>query len=276
MTQRCVIRFNGTTTPSSPHTAIGFSGSDHSFGFSESHWLAGDTTFLQAKNWLRNKYGPTRKYLLPSQCRMVDALVYADGDGQGAIVPLGIVGAGGPTDQPNVAMLCTSSSPVAAAQRHWWVHCLPDAFVQNGELALTNLQAESVQDYFNALKETAWYGLTRTGLVKVRTISAAGLVTADAVHTFVVGDTVRITRTVTPDSRQHGYEGVVSAIGPLPTQLTLTGWTLGDTVRGKMFKPDFGFISMGSGNGPIAVRSGTKRVGRPFGAFRGRQPVRRS
>lgn len=275
MATKVIVRFNGITSAAPPHLSIGYIGSEHAFGFSETFWMNPGVA-ANVKTYIQTFFAPRRAGILPSNVKILDALMYTSGGGRGTPVPIGMSGIQPVSDQVNVAALVSTRHTTAPAQRRWWVHCLPDVFVQSGELYLTVAQAGQFQSYLTAMNGTQWLGLVQNSLQSVITISTNGLVTLPGVSPFSVGQLLRVTRTLDASKRRVGAQKFVASIGPLSNQFTLADWTLGATTGGSIFRPTYDFYTIGEGDGAHIERAGTKRVGRPFDLYRGRQPARRS
>lgn len=274
MATKVILRFNGLTTAAPPQSSIGYVGAQHAFGFSETFWKTAGTP-AAIKVFTNNILAAARAQILPSNVKIVDALMYTAGGGRGTIIPIGRSGVQPASDQVNVAALVATRHTTAPAQRRWWVHCLPDNFVIEGELVLSNANAAWFRSYLDAMAATQWLGVVKNDLQSVITITSNGLVTLPGVSPFSVGQLLRVTRTLTADKRRKGAQKFVTAIGPGTNQFTLGDWTLGACTGGTIFRPTYDFYNVGDGDGPFVERAGTKRCGRPFGLYRGRQPVRR-
>lgn len=274
MAVKTVVRFNGLTSAAPAHAILGYSGKQHAFGFSEHYWHStGDVA--SAKTFFRNSYAPARAAILPANVTIVDALIYGDGAGRGVPVPIGTTGSQANSDQVNVAALCSSRHPSAPHQRRWWVHCLPDIWVQNGELHITVAQSLFFRTYFNVMMGTSWLGLVQNDLRDIVSVTTNGLVSLPGASPYSVGQLLRVVRTLDANNRRRGGQKFVGSVGPLTHQFTLNDWTFGATTGGQIFRPTYTFYSLGDGEGPFVERSGTKKVGRPFDLYRGRQPARR-
>jgi hypothetical protein len=274
MSSKIVFKFNGHTTAAPPQASIGYVGAEHSFGFSEHTWLNTDD-LVAIKSYCQIQYGPTRTALLPSNITLIGATVYLSGTGRGIDIPLGFQGQTGTQDQVNVGILCESRNPSAVNQRRWWVHALPDEMLTNGEFRPTVAQALSVSLYFAAMGVGYWLGQSRSNVQEIVTISNTGLVSLAVNHPYAVGQFLKINRTVNASGKQFGGTFQVATVGPLATQFTLASWNGGDCLGGTIFQESFSLKSFAEGDGPYVVRAGTKRVGRPFDLYRGRQSVKR-
>jgi hypothetical protein len=274
MATKIVLRFNGNTSSAPPQASIGYVGSSHAFGFSESCWRTSGTD-AQTKTWIQAILAPRRAGLLPSNVTLTDALMYTAGGGRGVPIPLGFIGPQPRSDQVNVAILASTRHLTAPAQRRWWVHCMPDNWVVDGELVVTGLQTTYIRNYLDAMNESSWLGLVQNDLQSIITISAIGLVSLPGPSPYAVGQIVRVARTLTADKRRRGGNFFITAVGPGLNNFTLGNWTLGATTGGTIFRPTSDFYNISSGDGAFIERAGTKKVGRPFELYRGRQPVRR-
>jgi len=272
MATKIVLRLNGFTTAAPPQSSIGYTGAAHAFGTSESVWvsLVSDNA---VKNYIRLTLGPARAGCLPSNVTLTDALMYTSAGGRGVPVPLGFVGTQPRSDQVNVAALMATRNPTAPAQRRWWLHCLPDIWVVDGELVVNAVQTGYIRNYLNAMQVGNWLGLVRNDLQSIVTISQAGLVSLAGASPYAVGQLLRVSRTLDANKRKRGAQKFVASVGPLANQFTLGDWTLGTCTGGSIFRPTYDFYSIGGGDGAYVERVGTKRVGRPFDLYRGRQPA---
>lgn len=273
MASKIVFKFNGHTTAAPPQTSIGYVGAEHAFGFSEHVWLNTDD-LVAIRTYCQLQYAPTRSSLLPANVTIIGATAYILGTGRGIDIPLGYTGQQGTQDQVNVGILCESRNPSAVNQRRWWVHCLPDEMVTSGEFRPTGAQALQVSLYFAAMGVGYWLGQTRSNLMDIVNISATGLVSLGVNHPYAVGQFLRINRTLTETGKRFGGLFQVATSGPLASQFTLASWTAGETLGGQIFQESFSLKSLAEGDGPYVVRAGTKRVGRPFDLYRGRQSAR--
>lgn len=273
---KSVLKFEGNTEASSSQPSIGLVARSHALGFTESFWwdLA---TAAGVANRLRTIVAPARARILPQQISLIGATLYSEGTGRGIEVPLDFGGFSvGSTDQVNVAGLVETRHGTAPNQRRWWLHALPDNWVTLGELRIPVAEAVKIRTYFDAISDAFWLGIAQTNLSSILTVSAAGLVTLSAASPFAVGQQLQVNRTLLTSGLKKGGKYFVFSVGPLATQFTLEQWDLGATTGGKIFLPTPTFYNIGNGEGPYLVRAGTKRVGRPFSLYRGRQPVRRT
>jgi hypothetical protein len=275
MAIKVVLQFNGVTDASASMPLIGFTGDAHAFGFTESYWR--DLTNSAAVvRWLKDEVGPARARLLPSQVKLTSALMYTSGGGRGVVVPIGIQGTAGSTDQVNIGALASTRHSTAAVQRRWWLHCLPDSWVIGGELSISLFQAQAISMFFSSISQAYWLGIVRGNLQTMLTVTAAGLVTLAGNSPYAVGQQLQVNRTLTTDGRRKGGKFIVSAVGPLASQFTLGGWEFGATTGGQIFQPSYQLYNIGANEGPYIERVGSKRVGRPLNLYRGRQSVRRT
>lgn len=270
---KAILKFNGNTTAASPIPSLGYVGSSHAFGFSESVWRNGFTV-AQMTTYLRTHLGPARAGLLPANVTLTGATIYEQTGGRGIDIPLGFRGANGTTDQVNVGVLCETSSPTASNQRRWWVHCVPDELVTLGEFSPGLFQTLPFRTYLDKMALGDWLGVDQNDLSTIVTVDATGLVTLTANSPFTVGQWLRVNRTFTAGKKKKGGKYMVESAGPLLTQFKFADWDLGATTGGTVYRPTYSFYNIGGGTGPYIVRAGTRRVGRPFTLYRGRQPVR--
>lgn len=270
---RAILKFNGATIAANPRPSIGYVGSSHAFGFSESIWRNG-LTIPQTVTYLKNHLGPARASLLPVNASLTSATLYSDTGGGGVDVPLGFTGTQGTTNVVNDAILCETRNAAAPIQRRWWVHCVPDEWVTQGELRIDLIDSMIIQLYLSKMALGDWVGVVQNDLKDIVTITAQGLVTLSTNQPYAVGQHVRVTRTLNSSKKKVGGDFMVSTVGPLLTQFTLALWNKGDCTGGKVYRPTYDYYSLGANEGPYVVRGGTRRIGRPFELYRGRQPAR--
>jgi len=270
---KAVLKFNGNTTAANAQPSIGYVGDSHAFGFTESIWRNG-MTVQQTVTYLRTHLGPARANLLPANVKLTGATLYGQNGGRGVDVPLGFAGSFGTTDQVNVGVLLETRHDTAIAQRRWWIHCIPDELVRLGEFAPTLFDSATFRNYLDKMSLGDWLGIDQNDLSTIMTVDETGLVTLAGNSPFAVGQWLRVNRTFTEAKQKRGGRFMVESVGPLLTQFKFASWTLGKTTGGLVYRPTYSFYNIGGGDGPYIVRAGTRRVGRPFALYRGRQPAR--
>jgi hypothetical protein len=110
---------------------------------------------------------------------------------------------------------------------------------------------------------------------QVLTITGGGLVTLAAAHAFAVGDPIQVQSTVIDASgRKLSIKGKVLTIGPTLDQLTIADWLMLPTHGGTLRSLEFVLCDI-SVAGISFDRATVRKVGRPFGGYRGRRSKRR-
>lgn len=273
MPWKVVVLFDGRTTGDSPLTAVPSSAALHSFGFSESY-LTSSSSFDNELNYLQNSFAPKRAGILPGSTRIIGARFYQVGGGRAIPIKLNFPGTSGVTGIANKAVLCTSNNANAAVARRWWVHNIPDAQCTGGEFTPSVSYGTRFNQYLDTLAAASWSGIVRASLATIVTIDAAGLVTCSAAHSFAVGQFVTISRTLTENGSLFGGLFRVATVGPLSSQFTLVAWDQGACSGGDAFLKQAQAYVIGLSGRPFIERAGTRRVGRPFGLYRGRSSRR--
>ena len=272
---KVVMVFNGQTSPGGSAPAIGYTGQSHQFGFTEM-WWSDSGSVQQITNFLNTDLALKRAALLPGQVQYIGARLYIAGGGKGIVVPFYISGA--PLRTLNTAfdaLLCTTTAPGAPRQRKFWLHCVPDGEVQNGEYTGSNSYDNALRAYFTSLGQGWFYSTSQPNLTQIATISSTGTVTLKSNSPFAANQRVVISRTLDSTGRKRGGHYVIATIGPLPTQFVLTGWQWGATTGGTVYaEVDKSLVQMNGGNGIQLVRAGRKGVGRPTALYRGRRSAR--
>lgn len=272
MPSKIVMLINGLTEKAPPDPQLGYAGSFHAFGVTESFWL-NLTNFATITNRV-HEICLARAGLLPLNCEIVAARVYTDGVGTSRLIPLGYRGDTGVLNLAGDAILCQTQTSGVLFQRKFWIHCVPDEQVQNGEWQPTANYKQRTIAYLNKLIAYAmWYAQARTNQVGIVTVTSAGLVTFGNAHGFNVGDQVRITRVYLSSlGRFYGGTFRVATVGPLSTQLTLNGWPAYNGAGGIAFTKGTQFVGMTDVD---VLRGGIRKVGRPFTVYHGRRSKRK-
>ncbi len=271
MSIKVVMKFNGFTDRS-PATPAGGGGlQQHGYGFTESYWS--DYIASTTRSNFLGSVGRLRAALLPSNCSLLEAVLYDGGSGTGVSVPCQFPGGNYTTDQVNIALLCTSQNTTAAHQSRFWIHNLPDIMVQGGEYTPTAAYAQAVQAYFTELGFYKYRGQIPANQRTIFKVAANGLVTTTTPHPFAVGQMIHVNRVYLGNGRKKGGIFTVSDVGPLNTNFTIAGWTFGDGKGGTVFTATYDTLRL---QNCVAVRAGTRKVGRPFGEYRGRKSAKKT
>jgi hypothetical protein len=182
--------------------------------------------------------------------------------------------AGTQADVPQMALLCRAPAQSAANIRPLILRGIPDARVVEGEYSPSSGFTTAIESFFSWLSAN-WQFHGRdlsANTVPIYSIDALGVATLEANTTAVLGSMVRVLRTTDVNKDQVGGRFRVSAAAS-STQITLQGWTLGACKGGRLRVDADTYLTIGS---PISIsRVITRRVGRPFEQYRGRQSKKR-
>lgn len=216
-----------------------------------------------------------RAALLATGGRIVgQTYVGIDPPGPGATAATAFNGpAGRPADSPNVALVCRATAVGLRNTRTLKLAGIPDQFVTLGEFNPTPAYETQLQAFFGQLVDRHWDFRGKDfdqPAIPIFAISNAGLVTTMENTALVVGDFVEILRTqaAVPSELVRLYQ--VSAVTNA-TKFTLADWTAGAAKGGRVRKRAYVYPTY------AAVkfrRLGTRKVGRPFTGFVGRQSKR--
>lgn len=178
-----------------------------------------------------------------------------------------------PPDIPQMALLLTFPAIAAENVRKQILRGIPDDFIQNGVFTPNGQYDTAIINYLNAISSWKMRGLNLAN--PQRTVIAfdllAGTVATDEAHGFAPGDQVRFTRLKTASGSS------IPPIGPLkvltaPTASTFTVASQGLSsvnATGKVQEYEIVYPSIDGPNCDV-TRTTTRKVGRPFGAYRGR------
>jgi hypothetical protein len=277
MSTKVVMLINGTTVRSGPMPDIGFTGTEHQFGCSESFWS--DLTIGNALRVKLLDLAVKRAILLPAECSIVAFRLYNDGTGASQTVPVGQSGIGGTLNTPYDSLLLSTRANGTATQRKFWLHCVPDGQITQGEFRPTSTYAGFLATYLGSAGLGGignWIAETRSLYTRIQTIASDGTINFEANNPFAVEQFITISRAYNR-SQQRFYSGRfhVQAAGPGLTQCKVTGWPQIATTGGAAWIPTKTSVSFLNGAGLYAERSGSRRVGRPFLLYRGRVSKRR-
>lgn len=171
-----------------------------------------------------------------------------------------------PNDYPSLSLLLSVGAVSTRNTRRSYLRCIPDQFVVFGEYTPDNNFASAVMAYISALGSFRFRGKNlASATATVLTITAGGLVTLSAVSPFTVGDKIKYKF---QGDRATGPYQVVS-IGPLANQFSISGWTAGDDFSGAFTATGYIYPQVDPDK-TVPVKTGTRKVGRPFDGFRGR------
>lgn len=237
-------------------------------GWSES-WYEGSDTLVSDQaitNWCQR-----RAALLPQGAAIIGVRVQqVDPPGPGQTRALNYPGlpANG-ADVPQMSLLCKATGVGVRNVRVFNLRGIPDGQISEGEYNPVGNFNNALEAFFAGLKSGSWEFRGRDLAAvahPILTVSTLGAVKFSEPHLMNVGDYVRILRTVDSSGRQRGGRFYVDT-APTPTTMTITGWTYGDTIKGKGRLDGIVYPTV---NRATVDRVGVKKVGSPFNRYRGR------
>lgn len=220
----------------------------------------------------------SRAFLLPPSCSIQGYRYHEVGSaGRAQLRQIEYPGAYASTtsDIPQMAALCTGLNSASGKTRRWTIRGLPDELVENGELVSWFEGTPNWGQYKNALRAFAFRVSALTTLTGNNIIvDATGLCTLMGAVPFTNGTLLQFRGGRDPQGRPVSYDGTIVALGPGPTQMTLNNWAnqIGVAVsQGTFTAKQDGFVTFDQDT-ITAVKSVSRKVGRPFDLFRGRRP----
>lgn len=277
---KVVVLFQNTTVKGNDAPSINYTSIQRTGGWSESFY-GGDSVseVIQLLKGPRTPILPllqARAALLGAESSIIGVRLYAGGAGKGQLLAGSYSGnAAYFSDQPSSSLLCSATSTVTGQSRRFILGGVPDAEISGGEFKPDANYTPAMAAYFLALNGFGWLGQTSTGGAPVFEISATGVVTTLNPVAFGVGNIVTFKQiTITSTGRRIGGKFVVEAIGPLNTNFKVAGWTAGAGKGGSVSLTSKAFMGFESST-KSAVRSTTRKIGRPFSGYRGRRSKKR-
>jgi hypothetical protein len=280
MSIKCVVIFQQVTEPGHSFPSVGLVGRSHIGGWSESYWWPTDdlsqaTAALKGGGSFGPGLLPKRANLLASACSILGVRFYAGGAGKGIFKSMNYPGQYALSDIPQMALLAYMSLQGTSAVRRLVLRGVPDSMVDSGEFAPLSGYVQELLNFAVALSYFGGLGADTVTAYPVFGVSAAGLVTLNAVaNPFAVASTVTFRNVLNEAGKRSGGSYVVSTIGPLSNQFTVAGWEKGLTTGGDVRIPTVSVHAMVGGSFTVS-RILTRKVGRPFEQYRGRQSSRR-
>jgi hypothetical protein len=275
MTLKCSWLWNGTAKAG-----------NLSFGFSES-WYTNDAPAV-----LLPKMEQSARFRVPMLARGTILYGYriadtAPGSRAYTVFPSGGIGAQRGAGTPNVpqdAALCQCYGTVPGTVKRFWIHCLPDDFVKDGDFDPGSGVPGDARAYINNLATAGFlfrYTLPTSPIAKIQSIDNTGVVVLQApLVGAALNSIVQLYHVRGVDGRGKRGKFTISAFVD-NQHFTLGHWP-GDVVgaSGSLRLTTYGFTSiqqvppLGLQSDPT-IKPGTRKCGRPFGQLRGRAVARR-
>lgn len=281
MSIKVVIVFQQVTTKGGSYPNIGLAGREHIGGWTEHVWWGSDSVDQLMQALTANFAGqvgllPQRARCLCNNATILGVRLYQGGAGKGQFRAAGFPGSAGPGDIPQMALLCYHQLTGNPTPKRLILRGLPDAVVIGGEYVTTTGHPTEVFNYGQSLANFGGMASDVVATFPVFTVSVAGLVTLNNVNNpFAVGNVVTFRNVVSDVTGQrNGGEFVVSSVGPMNNQFSVTDWSFGPSNSGDVRQPTSSVYQF-AGSGLTVSRIVTRKVGRPFELYRGRRSKKR-
>jgi hypothetical protein len=178
-------------------------------------------------------------------------------------------------DIPQMALLMKAPGVGVGNVRRFTLRGIPDTFVSEGEFSPNGTFQGQLSTFINSLQGWFFRGRDLTQpTVKILNISSGGVVTCQTAVSFALLQMVQILKSKDSGSNLRGGMFQVSTLGPGSNVFTLLNWPYGATVGGTARGQGVVFPAVDYGHTSVS-RVVTRRVGRPFTAYRGRRSKRR-
>jgi len=197
---------------------------------------------------------------------------------------IGAPRAAGNPNIPNDAALCQCFGTVPGTVKRFWMHNLPDGYVDDCDFTAAASMPQRAREFINSLASNGFkfrYQVQNTAIADIQEITALGVVTTvQELAGVAQGSYVQLYHVRGTDGRGKRGKYRVASVTNGRT-FTLAHWP-GDVVAlsGKIRIVTYAFTGItpvpeeGLGSDPT-LRPGTRKVGRPFGQLRGRAVARR-
>lgn len=279
MSIKCVVVFQQVTEKGGSQPFFGLAGRQHIGGWTESYWFPSDNLTdllaqLKGNNTPTSGLLPARAGLLASGATIIGVRLYQGGAGKGQFRALAYPGSLPNLEIPQMAILCYASLAGTTAIKRLTLRGIPDSQVSGGEFTPTPTFVGRLVDFGAVLQNFGTIANDVVTSYPVYSVSNAGLVTLNAVaNPFAVGATVTFRNVLNAVGNRVGGSFVVATIGPMGNQFSVTPWPHGDCTGGDVRIPTKSIYTITPGSFTIS-RVVTRKVGRPFEMYRGRNSRR--
>lgn len=265
---KCSMLFNSATNRSGDNSRT------RTGGFSESFYL--NMAYGQDARDAMQRLCLKRALLLPTGTNIVgQQYSTVDPVGPSATQSRLFPGtAGYAADVPQMSAQCRGFSNDARNVSKLTIKAIPDAWVVEGELFLLPLNKGTFTNFFNQLRDDGWCFRGRNlsyATYPLMQITALGAMTLETVPGGL-GDFVRVLRTETASGVRTGGRYRILSVEPDGRTFNLANWDLGATTGGSVRRDGIVYPPYA---GAELVQAVTRKVGRPFGGYRGRASKRR-
>lgn len=179
-------------------------------------------------------------------------------------------------DYPSLALLCRVAGSGVRNSRPMYLRGIPDEMITRGEFSPTFNYGAAVQRFFTELEGYRFRAQSLSAVeVPVLTILDTGEVhtAAPGLAGVAAGSRVQVSRCQKADKTTVSGRFFVASRAS-DTIFTLANWTAGEVTGGsvRIYETIFPLVPA---DGVTSGRIVTRKVGRPFGQFRGRQSPRK-
>lgn len=176
------------------------------------------------------------------------------------------------TDVPQMALMCTVGAVGSPNTRRFTLRGIPDNMVTFGEYNPTTLYRDWVLAYFNELRNWSFVGQDLAQpFLQVNSISATGTVLLAAPRPPGFGGLLKFSQLLIPGTGiKIGGRFKIATVGPGANEFDLLNYPGPATTGGTVQMIVYSIYPMDGANA-TADRAAVRKVGRPFGQYRGRR-----
>jgi hypothetical protein len=176
-----------------------------------------------------------------------------------------------------MALMCTIPSTTSNNVRRFSLRGVPDDQITDGEYVPTPGYTTAVAFFAQELGNWQFLGQDLTiPPLAVTTIDAVGNVVMAGAPGYLVGDTVAFSKVKRNTTGELiSFRSVVISVGPNPNQFQVLGGILLGGTGGTARKITYALFTMNPAQFNVD-RAAVRKVGRPFGQYRGRRSRRKA
>lgn len=217
-----------------------------------------------------------RAALLPQGAAIVGARFQTvNPPGPSQSIALSLPGSAGQADVPQMALLMSAAGIGLGNIRHFTLRGIPDAVVTEGEQNINGVNNFPFQTFVKSL--AGWYFQGRDlsqPRVKILIGTSQGNFTTETPPLFAPNTMIRMARLqVVGSNKSIGGRFQVNSVGP-GNVFTVNGWS-GQLTAGGSARGDGQVYPQVDVNNVFPTRIVVRKVGRPFGQYRGRRSAKK-
>jgi len=213
---------------------------------------------------------PTSAFIIGQRYQSIDPA------GPSSVELMRYPGLSGETDHPNSSLYCKLAGINVRQTRPTWIRCIPDDFCIRGEFKPSRVYSQRLEAF--AAQAQDWnfkcqdLGNDISTIIGIESDGTFSL--SEALPGLAAGQRVKIVRTtVNLTERQVG--GYFTVVAPASTTTgKLFNWPHGESSKGTMRLANFIYPTIPA-NALTIGTMGTRKIGKPFFSFVGRQSKRR-